>query len=430
MMKRSFISLSKPQLNYGNFAGKVPVPQVPKAPQTVRLYLKEEFDRRRAPLLEVGQAVTCGERLVNRKNSDAYTVASIDGKISSIIPMTGDFGQAYTEVTIEAVGDGAAAEAQDPFTAAVAEPSLEMLTEWFACVPGEPNLKALADPSKSINTIVVSGVDQDLLVTTTQYVLQTRIDALTKGIELLKQVAGVDQVVLAVTRDMFQGYGHIGAEARAVSSEYPAGLPRLVMQELFQQVVPAGKTCEDLGVLFVTAEAVAAMGTAFENKQLPISKLITIIDKDLQSHLVEAKIGSPLRDLFDTVGIQTEDGDRVIIGGPMRGSATYSENFAVKADTDAIMVQDRADVALVSDTSCINCGDCIRACPVNIPVNMLVRFLEAGQYEDAAGEYDLYCCIECGLCSYVCVSKIPIFQYIRLAQYELARLQLAEAGNE
>jgi electron transport complex protein RnfC len=58
---------------------------------------------------------------------------------------------------------------------------------------------------------------------------------------------------------------------------------------------------------------------------------------------------------------------------------------------------------------------------------MLVRFLEAGQYEEAADNYDLYSCIECGLCSFVCVSKIPIFQYIKLAKYELERAAASEA---
>ena len=71
----------------------------------------------------------------------------------------------------------------------------------------------------------------------------------------------------------------------------------------------------------------------------------------------------------------------------------------------------------------------MRICPANVPVNLLVRFLEAGQYEEAADNYDLYSCIDCGLCSYVCVSKIPIFQYIRLAKYELDRAKTAEATD-
>jgi len=61
---------------------------------------------------------------------------------------------------------------------------------------------------------------------------------------------------------------------------------------------------------------------------------------------------------------------------------------------------------------------------------MLVRLLEAGQYEEAADYYDLYSCIECGLCGLVCVSKIPIFQYIKLAKYELGRMSIAEEPDD
>ncbi len=72
----------------------------------------------------------------------------------------------------------------------------------------------------------------------------------------------------------------------------------------------------------------------------------------------------------------------------------------------------------------------MRTCPAKIQVNLLVRFLEAGQYEEAADNNDLYSCVECGLCSFVCVSMIPIYQYIKLAKYELERAQTAEAAND
>ena len=68
----------------------------------------------------------------------------------------------------------------------------------------------------------------------------------------------------------------------------------------------------------------------------------------------------------------------------MRGSATYAEDMPVEPGTDGIVVQADADSAQVSDYPCVNCGECVRICPVKIPVNMLVRFLEARLYEDAA----------------------------------------------
>ena len=61
---------------------------------------------------------------------------------------------------------------------------------------------------------------------------------------------------------------------------------------------------------------------------------------------------------------------------------------------------------------------------------MLIRFLEASNYEDARDLYDLESCVECGLCSYVCESRIPIFHYIKMAKHELRMTEAAEAKDE
>ena len=130
------------------------------------------------------------------------------------------------------------------------------------------------------------------------------------------------------------------------------------------------------------------------------------------------------------MNIEIGRGDRLVFGGPMMGMTIYTDDMPVLYDTDAIMIQDRAQVTPSGDIPCVNCGECIRACPANIPVNMLVRLLENSLYEEAVSEYDLLSCIECGFCSYVCIARIPIFHHIMLGKYEFSRIQMVEESND
>ena len=424
MLKQSFIRLASTSVEYRPFAEVPALLETPDVPGNVTLLHPGEYNRTDAIDMKPGDAVKTGQKLSLFPESGAYVISPVTGTVTGIEPFAGDFGRKYAAVTIEVADE---AEADNQFGELAAAPSLNVARDFLGRVPGMPDFSVFGDPDQPIDVLIVSGADADLMVDTNKYVVTAETAEVEHGIHLLRELTGVDRIVVALPSDIVQGIGSLKAEVFGVSPAYPSANPRMIANAVLGEPIPAGRTLTEAGVAMMSAEAVASIGKAFQSGSIPTMKTITLIRKDGSKTLVSVKLGTPVGRILRDYGERLEEGDRLILGGPMTGSAIFSETYPVQADTDAIMVQDSQSVAYVSDYPCINCGECIRICPTKVQVSMLVRFLEAGQYEDAADLYDLYSCVDCGLCSFVCVSKIPIFQYIRLAKYELSRLQAAEA---
>jgi electron transport complex protein RnfC len=426
MLKKSFFGLVTPQFEYERLPAILPPADKMAATKSVTLFHPRINGQNQPISIKIGDKVNAGQKIALFADDPSYVIASVSGTVSAVSPHMGDYGKTYSAITIDIDGNETF---DDQFKGHAQSPTLQNAIDYLACAPGSPPLNLLEKSETPIKTIVIAGVDGDLQVGTRQYITSTGLDDIKTGISILKKITDIGQIILVTGRDTIQGFGHIGADVKSIDATYPSALPPMIMKNVLDEVLPAGKTCEEMGVCFMSAEAVVSIGRAYTTGRLPVDKVITLIAKDGSQRIIEAAIGTPIKDILSAYAVAINEEDRIVFGGPMTGSAVYSLDQPVMPDTDAILVLDRATAAHVSDYPCINCGDCVRTCPAQIAVNMLVRFLEAGKYEEAADEYDLYSCIDCGLCSYVCVSKIPIFQYIKLARYELDRVKTAEATD-
>lgn len=420
MIKRSFFGLAKPKLHYERIE-EAPAEPIPvKASTKIRLLIPCPAETASLQL-KVGDGVKNGQKVVLAETSEPYLLASKSGKIADISSFVGIFGEAFTAVTIDIDADSAQIM-DDQFKSASQTPSLETARELLAGLPGKPDFSVFLNAAKPVKTIVVMGADSDLLSVTRQYFVKNNIISIKTGIDLLRKITGVHNIILIVPQHLAQVAGTSGATVKTVDSEYPSAHPHLIRQH----VLTTDAEAANAGIAFCSAEAVSAIGAAFNTGKLPLEKLVTFVAKDGTRRLISASIGTPIQDILDECNENLEEGDQLIVGGPLTGISVYAADYPVLPDTDILIVQHHAEVPDREGAACVNCGECVRVCPSCIQINLLVRYLETRQYQEAADMYDLFSCIECGFCSYVCESRIPVFQHIRLAKHTLERMKEAE----
>ncbi len=423
MIKRSFFTLTQPKLSYDSIEQNPKEPKSIPIPSNLTLLLKEALDNTQKALIQKGDSVEKGQKLCLYDDSTEYVVSPVAGTINAIDVYTNDFGNSSTYIIIKNV------QSQTTESKSKTYDLKNDIASADACLrtlPGAPPLKMLANSEIKIDTIVITCADADLLSTTNQYVALSNMEEIKAGAQILKKVTGANKLCITIPQDLNIQGGFDSLQVFKTATTYPSNLPAMILKNHLGMVLPAGKTPEDMGVCFISAEAAVAMAQAYETKSASFEKVVTVIGKQGTRYRVKATIGTPLQKILDPFSIHINDQDRIVIGGPMKGISTYTPFHPVEPDMDTVIIQDSDNIPEICDTACVNCGKCVRICPANVPTNILVRYLAADQYEEAADKCDLESCIECGLCAYVCTAKIPIYQYIRLGKHELNKLR-AEA---
>ena len=427
MVKKPFFGWGGPKLKYPVIKRdeKDTIRVIP-LPQKASILLNRPFSEFNTQLIKTGDNVKTGQRIVFKEEGDEYFISTVTGTVANISEYIGYTGRNYTSIFIEDIRE----DSWDNSFKNVSDRDLiGNSIRFLRSLPGKPDFGGLINPTNPPNTIVINGIDEDLLVKTNQLSVINDPEVLAKGVVYLKEIVNAGRIVILVPPELVSDAEKCGAEVKVIDPVYPHALPKMVMKKVFNRVVPTGKTCEDMGVDFINAEAVASLAGAFGKGVMPVNKFVTLIAKDGATMNLKVRIGTPVKDILNHLNIITTHGDRLVMGGPMRGKSLYTEDMPVSYDTDAIMIQDRDKIIINADIPCVNCGECVRACPAKIPVNMLIRYLENGLYMEAAREYDLLSCVECGLCSYVCVARIPVFHYIMLGKNEIGRQKSMEAPN-
>ncbi|MBR5430320.1 MAG: SLBB domain-containing protein, partial [Firmicutes bacterium] len=140
------------------------------------------------------------------------------------------------------------------------------------------------------------------------------------------------------------------------------------------------------------------------------------------------RVGTPIESLFAAAGGFREDPYKMILGGPMMGSAVYSLDLPVLKTTNSLLAFSRDEDKFAANPTCIHCGRCIKACPMHLMPMYLNMYYNKGMIREL-DELHVTDCIECGSCAYVCPGRLPLTQVCRAGKARLNELKRKEAAK-
>jgi len=274
-------------------------------------------------------------------------------------------------------------------------------------------------PGVPIRALIVDGAECEPWITCDEVLLRERAGMVIEGVGVMMRALGTDHAVVAVEADMPEAHaaldnalgagGSGGIGIAVVTTKYPAGGERQLIEMLTGDEVPAGGLPRDIGYVCQNVATAAAVGELFRSGRPLISRIVTVTGGGIaEPGNFEARIGTPIRDLVQAAGGYRAAPHRLLMGGPMMGFALPDDDLPVTTATNCLVAALATELAPDRpEMPCIRCGECVQACPARLlPHELLtaVRRNDAGRL----AEFGLRDCIECGCCDYVCPSYIHL----------------------
>ncbi len=199
-------------------------------------------------------------------------------------------------------------------------------------------------------------------------------------------------------------------------SSYPKGAERVLVYEVTGKVMNAGVLPAQLGVILDNVTTVGVLGNYLRTGMPLVRRRITVDgDAVTNPQNVFVPIGTSIADVVEFCGGYKVEPRKIIMGGPMMGRATKSDESPTMKNTGSILCFGKEMATVKKETACLNCGRCHQACPFGLVPQI---YAEAYMLKDVERlqKFNVMQCMECGSCSFICPARRPLSFTNKLAK--------------
>jgi electron transport complex protein RnfC len=413
--------------HHKNTAGSAIVPM--PVPEKVYIPMVQHIGAPNRPTVSVGDHVKVGQLIGDNEAPVCAPVhASVSGDVVAIETFMTQMGRPDTNIVIQTDGKQEIAETVVP-------PVVTNKQEFLKAVrdSGLVGLGGAAFPThikynprnpEDVDTLIINGAECEPYITVDHMTMLAHAKEIVEGtfntLKYLSIKKGIIAIegnkpdAIALFKDLTKDIPEIEVvELRLV---YPQGAERVIIFETTGRHLIAGKLPADIGVIVSNVNSILKLQQYLDTGMPLVSKSLTV-DGNLIAHPqnVEVPIGTKIKDVIDFCGGTTGEPKKILFGGPMMGRTMPSDDLAILKGNNAILVFDEAFGTINPETACINCGRCVRGCPMNLMPTVLAKAWDRKDLETLK-DYDALTCMECGCCSYSCPARIQLSYKIKLAK--------------
>ncbi len=418
-----------------NTSGSAPLKMPP--PAEVLIPLSQHIGAPASPVVKVGDEVKVGQLIAEAAGYVSSPIfSSVSGKITKIETYLKSNGREVNAIRI--LSDGLMNICEDITPPVITDAkSLSDAVRQSGVVglggAGFPTaVKFDAFEKFNIDTVLINGAECEPYITVDENTMLNESISVFEGISLLKKVyPGVKRYVFGIEKnkpECIREIARIFADDASVSiiplpTLYPQGAEKVLIYNTLGLTVEEGKLPQDVGVVVMNVSTLAFIASYVKTGMPLVEKCVTLDGGAIKEpKKVICPIGTPIGDLINFAGGFTGEVGKIIIGGPMTGSAAYSLNEPIEKTTGAIIALSPNEAKAKESSPCIHCGRCVESCPVFLNPTAFSAALNAETADDKAAKLEnarINLCIECGCCSFVCPAGRPLLENIRIAKNSL-----------